>query len=125
MLQVPDDAELVVLSNTEEASRTPVSGNRVAVAFAPTPIMSPYLVALAVGAMEEAVSEVGAGRRLSAASTGEYEVHGWAAAGRQSNMADAAVVMEKALEFYTEYFNFTQPILRVRVAVCRYPNELA
>jgi hypothetical protein len=35
------------------------------------------------------------------------------------------LVMEKALEFYTDYFNFTQPIFRVRVAVCRCPNELA
>ena len=40
---------LDALSNMNEASRTPAGNGWTAVSFAPTPIMSSYLVAFAVG----------------------------------------------------------------------------
>ena len=55
-----------MLSNAYELSTTPVDGQKL-VQFEPTPVMSPYLLALAAGNLRkyDAASAAGTGRRLS------------------------------------------------------------
>lgn len=112
-VQVPNDKEIVVLSNMQETSRTAQDNNMVAVQFAKSPIMSPYLFAIAAGKLKE-TQATASGRRLQADG---YEVHAWAASGRQDNMVQAADILSKALKYFDGFFGVAQPFKRVSIII--------
>lgn len=119
-LEVPAEDAVTVLSNAPEASReTSSDGSTVTVTFEATPVMSPYLVAIAVGDLAEAGTGQGSGRRLAAASpsTSGYEVQGWAVPGREGFMEEAVRLSVAALEYYDAYFiGVTQPVKKVSLS---------
>jgi aminopeptidase N len=101
-IAVPDD--LVAVSNmpirTEAGAGTDARGNRLKrIEFQPTPVMSSYLLALAVGHLEVLRGET-AGVGLGV----------WTAAGRSEEGEYALHAASEILPFYNEYFGVPYPL---------------
>lgn len=102
-LNVPMDEGLVALSNME-ANRVEEEGDRATHHFGVTPVMSTYLVAVAVGRFNSVESQTESGLAVRVWATAEHD------AKHLSVPAEASV---KALEFYESYTNFTLPFAKM------------
>ena len=93
------DEGLLAVSNTAETSRAPAGPGRVRIGFAPTMVMSAYLVAFVVGPLEatEPVTVDGVPIRV---------VH---RPGRGAQTGFALEVAAHALEWYSRYYGIAYP----------------
>jgi aminopeptidase N len=109
--QVPKG--VVALSNGPEASATD-SGSVTIVVFEPTPLMSPYLLAITAGNLKQYTPSGGTGRRLQAdsAEAGNPTLAFWAVPGLADQLELAAEVAPKALAFYTSYLKYPLPLTK-------------
>ncbi|HUX04851.1 MAG TPA: M1 family metallopeptidase [Acidimicrobiales bacterium] len=96
-LVIPED--LAAFSNTREVSSTPTGEGRREVVFAPTMIMSTYLVAFVVGPFEASAPTTVAGTQLRVV----YPV------GKGNLGAWASEIAVHAIEFFSEYFAIPYP----------------
>jgi hypothetical protein len=98
----------VVLGNMPQAARNEdeVSGLSTIV-FEETPPMSPYLLALAAGRLEEAP---GGGPVAGAGGEEGLEVRAWAVPGRELEMGEALRLARLAAPYYEDYLAYTLPI---------------
>jgi puromycin-sensitive aminopeptidase len=96
-LVIPD--ELAAFSNTSEISSRPLPGGRREVGFAPTMVMSTYLVAMIVGPFEASPPIEYAGTSIRVVyPTGKGHLVGW-----------AAELAAHALAFFSDYFAIAYP----------------
>ena len=98
-LSVTLPKDLIVVSNMPIASTSPVGGDLKHVAFADSPRMSTYLLALVAGDMASVDGK--------AAGT---PMHAYAPTGRQDQGAFALQAEENNLPFYNEYFGVKYPL---------------
>ncbi len=91
--------DLAAVSNMPIATTTPASGDLKRVAFATTPRMSTYLLALAAGDMA-AIHATAANTQLSV----------WAPTGEQDQGAYALSVEKAVLPYYNAYFGVPYPL---------------
>ena len=100
----------VILSNMNEAGRTlSDDGQYVEVEFNATPLMSTYLVAIAVGELRQ-VTGVDGG---DGANDGGFTVRGWTVPGRETMMQQAVSAGYTALNHYNQLFTAVeQPVIR-------------
>jgi puromycin-sensitive aminopeptidase len=96
-LDVP--AELAAYSNTTEVSSTPIDDGYRRVRFAPSMVMSTYLVAFVVGPFEASPASTVDGTEIRVVyPVGKGRMVGW-----------AREVAEHALHFFAEYFDIPYP----------------
>ena len=90
------------VSNTPVVSVVPVEGNRKRVKFAPTPIMSTYLVVLAAGDFDQ-VHAMSDGIKLGV----------YATRGKASQMTYALDVMKQLMPYFDSYYGVKFPIAKL------------
>jgi aminopeptidase N len=114
-LTAPAAEAPIVLSNAPEASTSfSEDGSKTTTTFEPTPKMSPYLVAITAGILEEApVVSTSTGRRRLAQQTPQKVLRAWGVPGRSVLMADALELATAALQYFEEYFGVPQPVIKV------------
>ena len=93
------DEGLLAVSNTAETGREPLTGGRVRVSFAPTMVMSTYLVAFVVGPLEA----------TGAIDCGGVPVRVIHRPGRGDQTGFALDVAAHALAWYSDYYGLPYP----------------
>ena len=93
------DEGLLAVSNTAETGREPLTDGRVRVSFAPTMVMSTYLVAFVVGPLEA----------TGAIDCGGVPVRVIHRPGRGDQTGFALDVAAHALEWYSDYYGLPYP----------------
>ena len=93
------DEGLLAVSNTAETGREPLTDGRVRVSFAPTMVMSTYLVAFVVGPLEA----------TSAIDCGGVPVRVIHRPGRGNQTGFALDVAAHALQWYSDYYGLPYP----------------
>ena len=93
------DEGLLAVSNTAETGREPLADGRVRVSFAPTMVMSTYLVAFVVGPMEA----------TGAIDCGGVPVRVIHRPGRGNQTGFALDVAAHALQWYSDYYGLPYP----------------
>ena len=93
------DEGLLAVSNTAETGREPLADGRVRVSFAPTMVMSTYLVAFVVGPMEA----------TGAIDCGGVPVRVIHRPGRGDQTGFALDVAAHALQWYSDYYGLPYP----------------
>ncbi len=93
------DEGLLAVSNTAETGREPLSDGRVRVSFAPTMVMSTYLMAFVVGPLEA----------TGAIDCGGVPVRAIHRPGRGDQTGFALDVAAHALEWYSDYYGLPYP----------------
>ncbi len=93
------DEGLLAVSNTAETGREPLTDGRVRVSFAPTMVMSTYLVAFVVGPMEA----------TGAIDCGGVPVRVIHRPGRGDQTGFALDVAAHALQWYSDYYGLPYP----------------
>ena len=93
------DEGLLAVSNTAETGREPLADSRVRVSFAPTMVMSTYLVAFVVGPMEA----------TGAIDCGGVPVRVIHRPGRGDQTGFALDVAAHALQWYSDYYGLPYP----------------
>ncbi len=97
----------VVLGNMPQAARAEDEASGLStIVFEETPPMSPYLLALAAGRLEEAPG----GGPVAGAGEKELEVRAWAVPGREGEMGEALRLARVAAPYYEDYLAYTLPI---------------
>jgi aminopeptidase N len=131
----PGGAPTAALSNTAVRSRLGGSSDAIQVyEFEPTPVMSPYLLAVAAGALAQYNATSGSstvgGNGSSMSNRGgggggsQPELRLWAAAGREGQLAAAAAVAPRAFAFYQSYLSVPQPAELAKFDMVAVPGRL-
>ena len=94
--------KLCVLSNTE-ATVTKLTSGRQKAAFAPTPIMSTYLLAYVIGGLEA----------VSTTSVEGIMIRAFTTPGQQPQLAYALDIAAKCLSYYNDYFDIRYPLTKL------------
>ena len=107
--KTPAGTDMVALSNMPARNKLGGSSDAIHIyEFEPTPVMSPYLLAVAAGDLVQ-YKQAGGGNATGAAA-GLPELRFWAAPGLEGQLAEAAQVVPLAFQFYSAYFeNVSQP----------------
>ncbi len=96
-------SHLATISNTEEVSREERPDSKVAVRFAPTPVMSTYLVAFVVGDLA-CIEDTAEGGTL---------IRVWATKGNEEKGRFALETSLDLLAYFNEYFGMSFPLSKL------------